>query len=138
VTPADSGIEHIRRLRPDAAAALDEALEQAFRATPPGLLELCRERIRMLLGTPLRGSDRRAGELADYASSPIFDDLERTALEFTEQYVMDVAAMPDELVARLRDHLGTVALYSFVMALYAVDQAERLELSGTVHPGAVA
>jgi hypothetical protein len=76
------------------------------------------------------------GPGANYATSDLFSDTERLAVEFAEQYVLDVANMPDDLVAALLERLGTEGLYSFAMGLYAVDQAERLEISAAVHPGA--
>ncbi|HEU5266618.1 MAG TPA: hypothetical protein VFU35_07950 [Jatrophihabitans sp.] len=123
-------------LRPTAFAALDEAYAAAVAACPAGLLELCGQRVRMLLGTPPGGArDAKTEALADYASSPLFSDLERGALEFTEQYVLDVAAMPDELVGALSRQLGPAGLYAFVMGLYVVDQRERLRLSAAIHGG---
>lgn len=125
----------LRTRRPEASAALEAALDQACTAGPDGLLPLCRARVRMLLGGVPETRDAKTAALADYAHSPLFDDIERLALEFTEQYVLDVAAMPDDLVHALREKLGAAGLYAFAMGLYAVDQAERLALSTTVHPG---
>jgi hypothetical protein len=129
-----SGITTLGRVRPEAAAALDAALESAYAADPAGLLELGRARVRTLLGGELATDDPRLLAVADYARSELFTDTERLAVEFAEQYVLDVANTPDELVAQLHDRLGTEGLYAFVMGLYAVDQAERLELSAAVYP----
>jgi alkylhydroperoxidase family enzyme len=125
------------KLRPAAFAALDEAYAAAVAACPPGLLDLCGRRVRMLLGAPPGdgGDDPKTAALADYAASPLFSDLERSALEFTEQYVLDVAAMPDDLVEALSRQLGPAGLYGFVMGLYVVDQRERLRLSAAIHRG---
>jgi hypothetical protein len=131
-----SGITTLRRLRPEAARALDNALATAYTADSDGLLELCRARVRTLLGAELATDDPRLLAVADYARSPLFTDTERLAVEFAEQYVLDVANTPDELVAALYDRLGTEGLYAFVMGLYAIDQAERLELSAAVYPAA--
>ena len=124
----------LQRIRPEAAQALDDALAQARLACPGDLLRLCRARVRTLLGGTVTDQDPRLQAVADYARSELFDDTERLALEFAEQYVLDVADTPDDLVAELRRRLGTEGLYALTMGLYAVDQAERLALSTTVHP----
>jgi alkylhydroperoxidase family enzyme len=123
----------------DPIAVLDAALVEAEAAVAPRLLELCRMRIRMLLGVADRADlerDPQLAALADYPSSPLFDETERLALEFTEQYVMDVAGTPDALVAALVERLGPADAYGLVMALYAIDQSERLRISVRVHPEA--
>jgi hypothetical protein len=129
-----SGSTTLSRLRPEAARALDDALEQAHAACPDGLLELCGARVRTLMGGQVTSNDPRVLVVADYARSGLFSDTERLAVQFAEQYVFDVANMPDDLVAALRERLGTEGLYAFAMGLYAVDQAERLEVSAAVHP----
>jgi len=130
------GLTAVRQMRPQAYDALDRALAQAYAACPPGLLDLCRARVRMLLGSSdnVPAGNAQLDALADYPRSALFSDLERSALEFTEQYVMDVASMPDDLVRRLGEHLGPAGLYAFAMGLYAVDQAERLDLTAALHP----
>ena len=130
-----SGTTTLTRVRPDAAQALDDALAAAYAVGRPGLLEVCRARIRTLLGGRMTTDDPKLRAVADYARSELFDDTERLALEFTEQYVLDVANLPDELVGALRDRLGDADLYALVMGLYAVDQAERLEISAGIYPG---
>lgn len=130
-------LTRLERLRPELAHALDDAVAQAYAACPNGLLALCQARIRTLLGGPVTTDDVKIRAIADYATSPLFSPLERLALEFTEQYVMDVAGMPAELVATLRDRLGAEGVYALTMGLYAVDQAERLRISSGVHPGSV-
>lgn len=122
------------RLRPGSAQAISEALQKAYTASPEGLLDLCRARIHMLVGGEVDSDDPQVQAVAHYPRSDLFDDTERLALEFTEQYVLDVANMPDELVTALLDRLGVERLYAFVMGLYAVDQAERLAISAAAHP----
>lgn len=124
-----------RSLRPAAFEALDAALEQAQVACPDGLLELCRARVRAFVGGASSAPDAKLRAVTDDAAAAAVSDLERLAVEFTEQYVMEVSSMPDALVAELHARLGTEGLYAFVMGLYAVDQAERLAHSAAVHPG---
>jgi hypothetical protein len=90
----------------------------------------------MLLGRPAQSADRRLSSLSDYPSSAVYTETERLALEFTEQYIMDVASMPDDLVAALQARLGPAGLYGFVLGLYVIDQTERLALTAGIHPGA--
>jgi hypothetical protein len=131
-----SGSTTLKQLRPEAAHAFDDALEKAYAACPDGLLELCRARVRTLLGGQIASDDPRLLSVGDYAHSELFSDTERLAVEFAEQYVLDVANMPDDLVAALHERLGAEGLYAFAMGLYAIDQAERLDVSAAVHPGA--
>ncbi len=131
-----TGTAVLHEVRPGAYAALESAYAEAVAACPPGLLELCGARVRMLVGgVPEAADDPKIAAVADYASSPLFSDLERCALEFTEQYVMDVAGTPDDLVADLERHLGSAGGYGFVMGLYVVDQRERLDVTAAIHPG---
>jgi len=129
-----SDITALHRTRPQAARALDDAVGQSYLACPDQLLDLCRARVHMLLGGQVTADDPRLRAVADYARSDLFSDTERLVLEFAEQYVLDVANMPDDLVAQLQQRLGTQGAYALAMALYAIDQAERLALSAAVHP----
>ena len=129
-----SGITALDQIRPEAARALDDAVAKAYAACPDRLLDLSRARVRMLLGGTVTADDPSLQGVADYATSDLFTDTERIALEFAEQYMLDVANTPDDLVAALHERLGSEGLYAFVMGLYAIDQAERLEISAAVHP----
>ncbi len=72
------------------------------------------------------------GELLDaiaaWPSDPRFDEADRACLAFTEHYVMDVASVDDDTVARVREHLGDAGLQNFVSALLIVEQRIRLRL----------
>lgn len=129
-----SGISALHQIRPDVARALDGALQNAYAASPDQLLDLSRARVRTLLGRRVTADDPSLQAIADYARSELFSDTERLALEFAEQYVLDVANMPNGLVAAVRERLGIEGFYAFVMGLYAIDQAERLDVSAAVHP----
>lgn len=129
------GQSTFQELRPEAFAAMRTAVETAYAADADDLLPLCRARIATLVtGVPPVG-DAKIQAVGDYATSELFTDTERLALEFVEQYVLDVANTPDALIAALRERLGVQRLYAFVMGLYAIDQSERLKISTTVHPG---
>ena len=74
-------------------------------------------------------SDRDRADLASWTGSPRFSDRERAALDFTEQYVVDVASLSDVQATRLRDHLGDDGFATFVNALLVVEQRMTLELA---------
>ena len=122
-------------IRPVPFEIMREARAAAAQATPGDLLELCGARIRMLMGRPAQSAGVRISSLASYHSSPLYTETERLALAFTEQYVMDVSAMPDDLVAALQAKLGPAGLYGFALGLYVIDQSERLALTAGIHPG---
>lgn len=113
----------------DSLAALDAAHDAAWAATDPELLALCRDRIAMLLRhqpTVDAMSDERHRQLSSTDLGG-FTELELAALDFTEQYVVDVAALTDEQVGRLREHLGDTGLVDFVNALLVVEQRMSLD-----------
>jgi alkylhydroperoxidase family enzyme len=121
-------------LRPEATAALDAAYPAVWRSVVPGLLDLCRQRIAMLLalpapsappGLPASHADK-VGALADWPGSPLFSTGERAALAFTEQFVMDVSRMTEGLRDGLRAACGDQT-EAFAKALYVVDLSLRLD-----------
>ena len=114
-----------------AGAALDDAYAAAWTATDDTLLSICRDRVAMLLGhTPTISAmdPDRHRELA-VSSSDRFSDVERAALDFTEQYIVDVTAITDVQAGRLREHLGDVGLVDFVNSLLVMEQRMTLELA---------
>ena len=116
----------------DALVALDAAYAAAWSATDSELLAVCRDRVAMLLGHPatldaMPADGRRS--LSAWTSSETFSERERAALDFTEQYVIDVASMTDDQANALRHHLGDEGLVSFVNALLVIEQRMTLELA---------
>lgn len=137
VDPAgtDRVIEAVLAERPDVVAALEEARQAAWAATDRRRLELARIRIAQLLGcdSELAAStpDVDLGELtpaviAGWPSAERLDDVDRAALAYCEQWVIDVASMTDDLVAPLRDALGDDGLSTFTNAVMVVEQRMRL------------
>jgi alkylhydroperoxidase family enzyme len=122
----------------DAHAQLVEAHRAAWAATSPRLLELCRVRIATMLGCSAEAAARTPGAgvdddtlaaIAAWPTDPRFDVTDRACLALTEHYVLDVATVPDELVAAVRDRLGYAGLHDFVHALLVVEQRIRLRLT---------
>jgi alkylhydroperoxidase family enzyme len=125
----------------DVLEAMRAAHDAAWSATTPKLLELCRVRIAMMLGsasemaarTPDSGvEDELLRALAAWPTDPRFDPLERACLAFTEHFVMDVASLDDDTVAAVRAHLGDDGTQTFVSALLVVEQRIRLRLAWDV------
>lgn len=113
----------------DSLAALDAAWDAAWQATDPDLLSLCRDRVAILLRhrpTLDAMSDERHGALVSSSRNGL-TDVERAVLDFTEQYVIDVASLSDAQVESVRGHLGDEGLADFVNALLVVEQRMSLE-----------
>lgn len=113
----------------DCLRALDAAHDAAWSATDDELLALCRDRVAMLLRhepTVAAMTDDRRRALASPEAAGL-SARERAALDFTEQYVIDVASLTDAQVGALREHLGDEGLVDFVNALLVVEQRMSLE-----------
>jgi alkylhydroperoxidase family enzyme len=121
----------------DSLAAVDAI---AWASVDPVLLELCRVRIAMLLGCEAEAEARRpeaaaAGvhgalqELASWPTSSWFGPRERACLAFAEQFVIDVASMPDDMADDVASHLGPQGLADLTAALLVVEQRQRLRLA---------
>jgi hypothetical protein len=104
----------LRELDPESAEALRRMIEEAWQATDPALLALCRTRIRELFG------------VAAPPAGP-FTRVEEAHLELTDQFVRAVSGVTDEQIEALRAHADDRAVYSFIASLYVVDMSERLE-----------
>jgi alkylhydroperoxidase family enzyme len=118
---------------PELLAALDEVHDAAWSSVPADLLDLCRLRVAMLLGhsatTDADDVDRALlAELPRWPDSPRFSPTERAALAFTEQFVIDVASMSDDLVEAMETHLGAGGALEFTNALLVIEQRQRLAL----------
>ncbi len=128
---------------PDVHGALTDAWDGAWGSVDPCLLELCRLQIAALLRCPSELIDRtpaalaagfderKAAALGDAFRSPLFNERERACLAYTDAFVIDVASLPDELVARVAEHLGHAGLVDFTSALLVLEQRQRLALAWT-------
>lgn len=135
MTPRDTAdvLAEVLAETPDVLAELTAAHQAAVAAVSPRLLELCRLRIAGLL----RAGDDAASDvvdpttvaaLASWPTSELFDSADRACLAFTEQFVIDVASIPDELANAVADELGPEGFADFVNALLVVEQRLRLRL----------
>jgi alkylhydroperoxidase family enzyme len=118
-------------------AALAAVIGQAWDATDPVLLELCRLRMATMLGASAELERRTAraraagldetkiDELPAWPTSPRFGADERACLAFAEQFVIDANGVTDEQVAEITRHLGPEGTYAFVQALSAIETFQR-------------
>ena len=113
---------------PDVRSEFDAQHEAAWSAVDARLLELCRARVAMLLGVDHASREPDAVRLAEWPTAGCFSDADRACLAFTEQFVIDVASLGDEVARAVADDLGTKGLANFVSALLVVEQRIRLQL----------
>ena len=58
------------------------------------------------MGSQLGVSDEKLLAIPDYVASPLFDDRERTALEYADSMTITGQEVPDELFERVRQHFS--------------------------------
>ena len=62
------------------------------------------------MGSELGLSDEKILALADYATSPLYSDAERVALEYADAITLSDRDVDDDLFARLRAHYADDAI----------------------------
>jgi alkylhydroperoxidase family enzyme len=62
------------------------------------------------VGSELGLSDEKIAALGDYATSPLFDEAERTALEYADSMTITGREVPDELFEKVRRFFGEDAI----------------------------
>lgn len=140
VTPGLGAVDRAWALRPEAARRRDAFIAGLWDggAIGVGLLELCRVRIAQLAGcsaearrrTPRTGlAEETIAALPDWPTSPSFGPLERSCLEFAEQYVLDPHGVTDEHFASLRQHLDDPAIATLTLAIATFDADTRFRLA---------
>ena len=126
----------LRRLQPEATDALERAHDVAAATVPdPAVFELCRARTAELLDHPaaevapeLQPDGTKRATLTDWRRSGAFTEKERAHLDFTEQYLMSVAALTDAHVDALLEHGSALDVHTFIVALYVTEFRMRLSL----------
>lgn len=126
-------------LRPELAAEHDRLLDTIWAQGDPVVLELCRVRMAKLMGAaaaqPERSPAAVAAGLTDdlveripaWPTDPAFSDTHRTALAFTEQYVIDHHGITDDHVQALEAALGAEGVVVLTTALGVWDNQHRLD-----------
>jgi hypothetical protein len=102
--------------KPELLTAMTDVHLAARAAVAADVLDVCEARIAELLGMDVieQRGQRTAAQLA--------------CLAFTDQFVIDVSAMTDALVAAVAAELGADGLVNFVNALLVVEQRLRAQL----------
>lgn len=99
------------------------------------LLELCRVRIAMLHRCAPQLALQRAdlgdkrGAIAQWPTSPLFNEIERAVLRFTEQYVIDAQGVSDADAALVTAVLSGSEIADFTVAIGAFDAICRFTLA---------
>ena len=102
------------------------------------LLSLCKLRIAMILGCDEEEksakeylNSSKADEVAQWSSSNIFKEKEKSCLRFSEEFIINVSSIPDASAVAVKEHLGEEGFVTFVNALLVVEQRIRLLLVWT-------
>jgi alkylhydroperoxidase family enzyme len=139
IGPGRDDFERTFALRPDLFAAWREFADLFWRKrlVDPVLLELCRLRIAQLHGADhplsIRTPEAQAAGLDEaklarldaWWKEPGFSELERSALRFAEQFVLDAKGMSDEEARPVVAALGDAGTVAFVEALAIFDGFSR-------------
>ena len=104
-------------------------------AMPAITLDLCRLRIAQLHRCeqqwhkePVLVNASQRENLADWASSTLFNDAEKACLAFSEVYAMDCNAITDEHADAVKAYYGDAGLVALIEALGLFDGMTRLSL----------
>ena len=109
----------ISALRPEATALLEHVSALTHQVIEPHLLEIVRHASGRLIG-----NDEAARDAVPLISS----DEDRDCLAFTEQFVIDVSGINDELRATLARHVPAGRQRAFVTAIYITEFTQRMDL----------
>jgi alkylhydroperoxidase family enzyme len=119
-------------------AAFREADAKMWRSVDPGILELCRLRMAMILGSESELACRQseAGErgvdedkvrrLAQWPTDPVFSAGERACIELAEQYVIDPKGITPSMVEHVTEALSPEGYAKLLSALGLLDGIIRL------------
>ncbi len=130
------GVDPLVRVTPAVGAAYAELYARVGRSARPERTELVDRRIAQLLrdDRPLLGRAtpsvpaEKLDQLPRWSTSPLFSEEERECLGFTEQFVIDVAAVDDRQRAGLSSVLGPSGVLDLVATVFALDYGRRVTL----------
>jgi alkylhydroperoxidase family enzyme len=125
------------RLAAEAVSGLTFLREAVGRTSNAPLLELLGLRLTQLivgrgqppLAVPPAVPEEKREALATWATSPLFTEAERVALDFTEQFVIDVAGISADQRSAVGRVFGGEALVTLVVALFVLDYDLRARLA---------
>jgi hypothetical protein len=116
MTGTDAVLAAVLGPKPELLIGATDVHLAARAAVDPAVLNVCEARVATLLG------------MDEVASSRQHTAAQEACLAFTDQFVIDVSAMTDELVAAVAAQLGPDGLVNFVNALLVVEQRLRAQL----------
>jgi alkylhydroperoxidase family enzyme len=137
VTEGPTELDRVYGLRSQYYALFMEDYNRSITRVEPVLVELCRLRMAMLLGSKLDLSlryepavaagltEEKVRDLSNYGTSPLFTERERRCLELAEQFVVQSSGIGDEDVARVQAVLQPEEFIYWVKALSVMDQLQR-------------
>jgi AhpD family alkylhydroperoxidase len=79
----------------------------------------------------------RLYHVAIWRESPLFTEKERAALEWTETVTRLSAPIPDDLYARVREHLSEKEMADLTFAIGLINLWNRLNISSPTTPGSL-
>ncbi len=115
--------DSVLALQPEASGRWLAMLERSWAIADPDLLGLCSSRAAQVLEcrAVLDYDADRLAEIADWRSTGSFASIERAALAYAEQFVVDQNGVRGEVEDDLLKHLSRRELCNFVQALNAHD-----------------
>jgi alkylhydroperoxidase family enzyme len=135
-TPGASEVEALLALHPQTASALRDLVASARASVDPTLFELVTLRVGQMLGVeravieeivPLgaAASETQLGALPRWTSSHLFDDAQRLAIGWAEQFVIDHTRLGDDDIARMLGSFPVDEFFRFQVALGIVERTLR-------------
>jgi alkylhydroperoxidase family enzyme len=143
-------LDQVYRLRPQYYSLFMQDYNRSIARIDPVLVELCRLRMAMLLGSKLDLSLRyrpamdagltedKVRELSRYSRSPLFNERERACIDFAEQFALQSSNISDQDVERVQTVLDPEEFIYFVKALSVMDQLQRGCAAFDIQPCAAA
>ena len=104
-------------------------LEACGDAIDTELLELCKARMAQTLGCReelARHTPERLAQVESFSQSDTLTSLQRNALEFVDQFLLDPAMISPELAASLESHIGATGVIDFTTVISAFEASLRL------------
>lgn len=125
-------------LRPELAAEHRAVLDAIWSGpVPPRTLELCRLRTAMLLQDHVALAERSPqahglddtviGAIGSWLTDERFTEADRACLSLSEQYVIDVHGLTDDMVARVNDAIGPDGVVTLTTALALWELSHRFD-----------
>jgi len=119
--------KNVVELQPHLAPFVAALQSRALEAAPGRCAELISMRVGQILHLP---SSDTALEVAvgEWYASPDLTDAEKVVLEITEQFLVDVHGVTDEMFAKLKEHFTTPEILAILFHVALCDGFGKLNL----------